>query len=44
MRLLLTGQLVLLAGCTNQELEMRTVRVEVPVMVPCKTQELAVQP
>lgn len=33
-----------LAGCGTREPEVRTVRVEVPVLVPCKTQEVAVPP
>lgn len=41
MRLLLIGLVVLLAGCAGREPEVRTVRVEVPVLVPCKTQEVA---
>lgn len=44
MRLLLMGLVVLLAGCAAREPEVRTVRVEVPVLVPCKTQEVAVPP
>ena len=44
MRLLLMGLVVLLAGCATQEPEVRTVRVEVPVLVPCKTQEVTVPP
>lgn len=44
MRLLLMWLVVLLAGCATQEPEVRTVRVEVPVLVPCKTQEVAVPP
>ena len=31
-----------LAGCATQEPAVRTVRVEVPVLVPCKTQEVTV--
>jgi hypothetical protein len=42
MKLLLVGVVVLLAGCAGREPEVRTVRVEVPVRVPCKTQEVAV--
>lgn len=42
MKLLLVGVVVLLAGCAGREPEVRTVRVEVPVPVPCKTQEVAV--
>lgn len=33
--------LILLAGCVTQEPEVRTVRVEVPVLVLCKTQDVA---
>ena len=41
-RSLSTGAaLVLLAGCATREIEVRTVRVEVPVLVPCKTQVVA---
>ena len=36
MRLLLVGVVFLLAGCAGHEPEIRTVRVEVPVQVPCK--------
>jgi hypothetical protein len=35
---------LVLAGCTTQEPEVRTVRVELPVLVPCKTQEVTVPP
>ena len=42
--MLLMWLVVLLAGCATQEPEVRTVRVEVPVLVPCKTQEVAVPP
>lgn len=41
MKWLLIGIVVLLAGCGTLEPEVRTVRVEVPVLVPCKTQEVA---
>lgn len=44
MKWLLIGIVVLLAGCGTREPEVRTVRVEVPVLVPCKTQEVAVPP
>lgn len=44
MRFLLVGLAVLLAGCAGRDPEVRTVRVEVPVQVPCKTQEVAVPP
>lgn len=44
-RSLSTGSvLALLSGCATHESVVRTVRVEVPVMVPCKTQEVAVPP
>lgn len=33
---------MLLAGCASRAPEVRTVRVEVPVQVPCRTQEVAV--
>ncbi|MBP5058813.1 hypothetical protein [Pseudomonas chlororaphis] len=42
MKLLLLGFVVLLAGCAGREPEVRTVRVEVPVQVPCRPQEVAV--
>ncbi|MGO3544272.1 MAG: hypothetical protein ACTIOG_17620 [Pseudomonas helleri] len=42
MRWLLIGLVALLAGCGNREPEVRIVRVEVPVLVPCKTKEVAV--
>lgn len=41
MKLLLMALVVLLAGCAGREPEVRTVGVEVPVQVPCKTQEVA---
>lgn len=44
MKLLLMGLVVTLAGCTGREHEVRTVRVEVPVLVPCNTQEVEVPP
>jgi hypothetical protein len=43
MKWLLMTALVL-AGCSSREPELRTVRVEVPVLIPCKTQEVAVPP
>ena len=33
-----------LAGCAAREPEVRTLRVEVPVLVPCKTRTVAVPP
>ncbi|AZD01408.1 hypothetical protein [Pseudomonas chlororaphis] len=44
MKLLLLWVVVVLAGCAGREPEVRTVRVEVPVPVLCKTQEVAVPP
>ncbi|MHA6574576.1 hypothetical protein [Pseudomonas yamanorum] len=44
MRSLLVVMALVLAGCAGREPEVRTVRVEVPVLVPCKTQEVAVPP
>lgn len=42
-RSLSTGSvLILLSGCTTNEPEIRTLRVEVPVLVPCKTSKTAV--
>lgn len=32
---------LVLVGCAGREPEVRTVRVEVPVLVPCKTQPVA---
>lgn len=36
MKWLLVGAVVLMAGCATREPEVRTVRVEVPVQVPCR--------
>lgn len=44
MRWLLIGLVAVLAGCSTQEPEARTVRVEVPMLVLCKTKEVAVPP
>lgn len=33
-----------LTGCAGREPEVRTVRVEVPVLVPCKTKAVVVPP
>lgn len=35
---------LVLVSCANREPEMRTVRMEVPVLVPCKTKTVAVPP
>ncbi len=35
-KLFLTGLLLFLVGCAAREPEVRTVRVEVPVQVPCR--------
>jgi hypothetical protein len=44
MRIFLMGLVLLLAGCAGREPEVRTVRVEVPVLVPCKTAAVPVPP
>ena len=44
MKSLLVVLVLLLAGCASREPVVRTVRVEVPVLVPCKTKEVAVPP
>ncbi|MGY2285147.1 hypothetical protein [Pseudomonas gingeri] len=44
MRVLLMGVVVLLAGCAAREPEVRTVRVEVAVPVPCNAPAVAVPP
>ena len=44
MRWLLIWLVAVLAGCGTREPEVRTVRVEVPVLVPCKTKGVAVPP
>lgn len=44
MRWLLIGLVAALAGCSTRETEVRTVRAEVPVLVPCKVKEVAVPP
>ncbi len=38
------GAMLVLAECATWESEVRAVRVEVPVLVLCKTQEVAVPP
>ena len=42
MKSLLVVLVLLLAGCASREPVVRTVRVEVPVLVPCKTQAVTV--
>lgn len=44
MKCLLMVLTLVLAGCAVREPEVRTVRVEVPVLVPCKTKTVAVPP
>lgn len=44
MKSLLLVLILALVGCVGREQEVRTVRVEVPVLVPCKTKEVAVPP
>lgn len=41
-KLFLAVIVIALAGCARREPEVRTVRVEVPVLVPCKTQAVTV--
>lgn len=43
-KLFLTCFALALAGCAGKDPEVRTVRVEVPVLVPCKTTAVAVPP
>ncbi len=45
-RMVLVGMVVALAGCAGQavEPEPRIVRVDVPVVVPCRTDAVAVPP
>ncbi|MFJ3114957.1 hypothetical protein ACIPI6_00360 [Pseudomonas protegens] len=42
MKWLLMGAVVLMAGCAAREPEVRTVRVEVPVQVPCRVSAVPV--
>ncbi|MGR4042909.1 hypothetical protein [Pseudomonas sp. 910_21] len=42
MKWLLVGAVVLMAGCAVREPEVRTVRVEVPVQVPCRVSAVPV--
>lgn len=42
MRYLLLVLGLLLTGCAGKEPEVRTVRVEVPVLIPCKTKEVSI--
>lgn len=44
MKVFLAGVVMLLAGCAGRETEVRTVRVEVAVPVPCITHAVAVPP
>jgi hypothetical protein len=45
MKLLIMGfVLVLLSGCAGKDPEVRIVRVEVPVQVPCEAKEVVVPP
>lgn len=36
------GFMLLMVGCMSRSPDLRIVRVEVPVLVPCKTQEIAI--
>lgn len=42
MRWLLLIGVIVLAGCASRPPEVRTVRVEIPVQVPCKAKDVAV--
>ncbi|MDD1150057.1 hypothetical protein M5G25_17360 [Pseudomonas sp. TNT2022 ID357] len=42
MKWLLMGAVVLMSGCAAREPEVRTVRVEVPVQVPCRVSAVPV--
>lgn len=44
MKWLLMGFVVVLAGCGTRGSEVSVVRVDVPLLVPCKTQEVTVPP
>lgn len=44
MKALLMVLAVVLAGCAGRPPEVRAIRVEVPVLMPCKTKEVAVPP
>jgi hypothetical protein len=43
-KLFLACLLLMLTGCAAHEPVLRTVRVEVPVLVPCKTSKVVVPP
>lgn len=42
MKWLIMGLIMVLAGCTYREPEVRIVRVDIPVLTSCKTQEVTV--
>lgn len=44
MRFLVVTLALVLVGCAGRAHEVRTVRVEVPVLVPCKIQAVAAPP
>ncbi|MEN5258687.1 hypothetical protein [Pseudomonas protegens] len=44
MKWLLAGGVMLMAGCVAREPEVRAVRVEVPVQVPCRAPVVPVPP
>jgi len=44
MKALLVVLALVLAGCAGRTPELRTVRADIPVLVPCKTKEVAVPP
>lgn len=41
MKLLVIGLVAILAGCAGHEPDVHTVRVEMPMLIPCKMQETA---
>ena len=41
---MLIGLVAALVGCGTREPDVRIVRIEVPVLVPCKTKEVALPP
>lgn len=42
MKLFLMGSLMVLTGCANSGGDVRALRVEVPVLIPCKIQKVSV--
>ncbi len=44
MRLIFVLLISVLAGCAGQKAEVRTIRIEVPILVPCKTKAVTIPP